>query len=181
MAEDQHPLDLHSLSDAPPPVELVKSSWRQQAYDISGGGRLFAHIGYTITGKATARSAESIWTFSRPKGVVHRHIEVISHGGQFRADLDLRAWKRGGTIKLGGTSYNIRATGAVSERWRCERDGQELFGVKEIHSLGKGKGAIEITDLGRSDPNIALLLLLTIHANHAADSERAATGAAAGA
>ena len=114
-------------------------------------------------------------------GVVHRHIEVISQDGQFRADLDLRAWKRGGTIKLGGTSYNIRATGAVSERWRCERDGQELFGVKEIHSLGKGKGAIEITDLGRSDPNIALLLLLTIHANHAADSEGAAAGAAAGA
>jgi hypothetical protein len=84
-------------------------------------------------------------------------------------------------IELGGISYDIRAKGAVGERWRCERDGQELFTVKKIHSLKKGKGAIKLSALGRTDPNLALLLLLTMDANHASDSESAAAGAAAAA
>jgi hypothetical protein len=180
MAEDQG-AELHPLSDAPSDLELVKSSWRKQAYEIVGGGRSFAYIDYTITGKATARSAEGTWTFSRPKGVIHRRIKVTSQDGQIRADLDLRAWKRGGMIELGGISYDIRAKGAVGERWRCERDGQELFTVKKIHSLKKGKGAIKLSALGRTDPNLALLLLLTMDANHASDSESAAAGAAAAA
>jgi hypothetical protein len=178
MAEDQG-AELHPLSDAPSDLEFVKSSWRKQAYEIVGGDRSFAYIDYTITGKATARSAEGTWTFSRPKGVIHRRIKVTSQDGQIRADLDLRAWKRGGMIELGGTSYDIRTRGAVSARWRCERDGQELFTVKEIHSLKKEKGAIKLSALGRTDPNLALLLLLTMDANHAADSESAAAGAAA--
>lgn len=178
MASGQRAPELHPLSDAPADLELVKGSWRKQTYEIVGDHRSFAQIEYALMGRVTAYTAEGTWMFSRPKGVAHRHIEVTRDGDEFRADLDLRAWKRGGTIELGGASYDIQARGALNECWRCERGGRELFAIKETHSLKKGKGIIELSDLGRTDPNIALLLLLTIDANHVADSQAAAASAA---
>jgi hypothetical protein len=180
MSQDQGAPDLRPLSDAPAELELIKSSWRKQAFEIVGGGWSFAHIDYTFTGKATARSADGTWAFSRMKGALHRRIEVVSQDGQLSTELDLQAWKRGGTIELGGAFYVIRAEGLISTRWSCERDGQELFAVQEIHSLGKEKGAISLSDLGRADPNISLLLLLAVDVDHAVEHQNSGSAGGAG-
>ena len=176
MSGDQLAPEFHRLSDAPLDLEFVKSSRTKSSYDIVGGGRLFAHIDITFSRKAVARSADGTWTFSRPKGLNPRRIEVTRQDSQTRTELDLRAWMRGGAVDLGGVSYDILAKAAVDEYWRCERDGRPLFVVRNIRSTGKRKHTMELSAPGRSDPNIALLLLLTIEAHVAARVEDPMSG-----
>lgn len=115
------------------------------------------------------------------KGLTSSRVEITEgESGAEVARMDKRTWTRGGTVELGGSSYELKAHGWLRTTWTWERDGTTVVEVDLPGSLGKRKGTAQVTDAGRSDPNASLLLLLTLHV-HTSDSSSAATAATAGA
>lgn len=165
------PPGLQPFGDAPATLELRKESWKRKTLDIVGDGKAFGRLDYgrwSRQGRAQAHGAN--WIFSRDKGVLNRRIEITRENRAEVSALGLRTFKRGGELELGGATYAISASGILKERWACERDGTELFALRERGSFGKRKCDIELSDAGRRDPNVALLVLLAVHVNRTSDS-----------
>lgn len=182
MSTSEAPTTFVPLTEASGPLELRKESWRKGAHDLVAGDALVARFDYAQwSGKTRAQAADGEWTFGRTKGFTHRTIKVVDPGSERElASFARRTWKRGGSLELGGASYELAASGMFKPAWRWERDGRELLAVEQTSSLGETKARVTLTDAARTDPNASLLVLLAIHVALTSSSESAGAGAGAG-
>lgn len=159
-------------------LEIRKESWRKNVHELVAQEGPVARIDYaTWSGRARAESAGGTWGFSRVKGFRSASIEITEgDGGAEVGRMAKKVWTRGGSLKLGGRTYELHAKGWLQTSWRWEQDGEPVVEVDLPGSFGKRKGAARVSDAGRSDPWAVVLLLLVLHVS--AGDEVAATGAA---
>ena len=180
MSETETAPPLAPLSDATGDLAVRKESWRSGVHELVADAGPVARMDYSAwSGKARAETADGVWGFSRTKGWTSSRIEITEgDGGPEVGRLDKKTWTRGGSIELGGHTYALGVKGVFKSTWSWTRDGTTLVEVDLASSFGKAKGVVRVSDVGRRDPHVSLLVLLAMHVSFSDDMTTATVVAA---
>jgi hypothetical protein len=155
-------------------LELTRSPDDRKVYVLEGVGTL--RLDGWLSRGATAEAGGRSWRLGR-RGFLRTQVEATEASGAVAGRYEPRGLRRGGTVRWGDRSYELRAASRWRERYALA-DGDRELALFDGKGWGKRPVRVSVADLDAVEPALLLFGAYVVR-GLAEDASAAAGGAAA--
>jgi hypothetical protein len=143
-----------------------------KTYELTDGSATYARLHDEHSGNAVGETSEGVFALSQVNS--DRHFTVTDSDGNLVSSFVSMPWQPPGSSEPG--KYHLKYIGGLPNEMRVSLGQQELIHITGT-GLGNSSARVDITEAGRADSHLSILLLMAAHAMNGPGDSPASTPA----